>query len=498
MIESDRLIPQPFLDWYGIWAGQTGIGESGQAWVQDPPRGVQLAVQPAQKSAIFIAPEHPWEEGSLSPQVVICAEGVLKLWYLARGSAVGEPTFVAYAESRDGFAWTRPELGLQEYGGCTRNNLLFEHRKFELQSVFVDPTAAPAERYKALGRDSIFYHKGVEVHDMTRERKWEIRRAMQAAGYTREQQAEELYFIGLLRGAVSPDGCRWKFLEEPLLDVGRTGLDSQNIAAYDADAGKYVAYLRGHQDRRRLVRRIESATFGNFAPPHPVFGMDPQDPVDDDVYSSAYCRCPGSGRQLIFPGIYHRGSARVDVQLASSRDGLLWSRPERRPIIASEPEGYGMVFAFPNLVPLGPESWGLMFIGQYDLHDGGQRHQPERAPEWRWATWKPDRLVALEAPVEGCVTLVERPCQGQQLRLNFQTREEGGWIKVELVAPPSTPAAPVEALEGFGLEDADLLRGDEISRVVSWGGRSDLGALRGRNISLRLHMARARVFSTAL
>ena len=80
MIESDRLIPQPFLDWYGIWAGQTGIGESGQAWVQDPPRGVQLAVQPAQKSAIFIAPEHPWEEGSLSPQVVICAEGVLKLW----------------------------------------------------------------------------------------------------------------------------------------------------------------------------------------------------------------------------------------------------------------------------------------------------------------------------------------------------------------------------------------------------------------------------------
>ena len=139
-----------------------------------------------------------------------------------------------------------------------------------------------------------------------------------------------------------------------------------------------------------------------------------------------------------------------------------------------------------------------MFIGQYDRHDAGQRHQPERAPEWRWATWKPDRLVALEAPVEGRVTLVERLCQGQQLRLNFQTREEGGWIKVELVEPPSTPAAPVEALEGFGLEDADVLRGDEISRVVSWRGRSDLGALRGRNISLRLHMTRARVFSTAL
>ena len=39
-------MPQPFLDWYGVWAGQAGI-EGGQAWVQDPPVGVRLAVQEA-------------------------------------------------------------------------------------------------------------------------------------------------------------------------------------------------------------------------------------------------------------------------------------------------------------------------------------------------------------------------------------------------------------------------------------------------------------------
>ena len=49
---------QPFLDWYGIWAGQTGI-EDGQAWIQDMPSGVHLAVQPAQPSDIFITPEYP-------------------------------------------------------------------------------------------------------------------------------------------------------------------------------------------------------------------------------------------------------------------------------------------------------------------------------------------------------------------------------------------------------------------------------------------------------
>ena len=489
--------PQPFLDWYGVWAGQTGI-ENGQAWVQDMPVGVHLAVQPAQKSDPFIAPERPWEEGGLTPQVVLRVDDVLKMWYITRGAGQNQPTFIAYAESNDGFSWNRPELNLQEYDGSTANNLLFNFGDFELQSVFVDPSASPKERYKAIARDSIVYYKGAVVTDMTRERKWEIRHAMEEAGYTREEMVEELYFIGLLTGAVSPDGKRWTFLQEPLLDVGRTGLDSQNIAAYDAETGMYVAYLRGHQDRRRLVRRTEGEKFGQWSSTRPVFGMDPQDPVADDVYASAYCRCPGSGRHLMFPAIYHRWTSDVDVQLATSRDGLLWSRPERKPIISCQPEGYGMVFAFPDLVPLDAQTWGLMFIGQFDLHDWGERHDPGKKPEWRWATWKRDRLVALEAEVEGRVTLVERECQGRELRLNFQTQKEGGWIKAELVESPSSPASPVQAIEGFGLEEADVLAGDELSRIVTWKGRSDLSSLQGRKISIRLHLARAKVFSTAI
>jgi hypothetical protein len=335
---------------------------------------------------------------------------------------------------------------------------------------------------------------------MTQEKKWALRRAMEEAGYTREQMAEELYFHNLLRGAVSPDGVRWTFLKEPLLNVGRTGLDSQNIAAYDPDTETYVGYLRGHQDRRRVVRRTEGRRFGDWGPPRVVFGTDPQDPVEDDVYTSAYCRCPGSGRHLMFPAIYHRWTSTVDVQLASSRDGLLWSRPGRRPILPRQTEGgeYGMVYAFPDLVPLNAEEWGLMFIGQFDLHDWGGRLEAERPPEWRWATWKRDRLAALEAPVEGRVTLVERVCQGRELRLNFQTQREGGWIRAELVEPPTSPASPVKAIPGYGLEEADVLAGDELSRAVTWRGRGDLSALKGKAVSVRLHLARARVFSVAL
>ena len=120
----------------------------------------------------------------------------------------------------------------------------------------------------------------------------------------------------------------------------------------------------------------------------------------------------------------------------------------------------------------------------------------ERSPGLRHAFLS--GLAALEAPEEGRVTLAERECSGQQLRLNYQTQKEGGWIKVELVEPPVSPPAEVKAIEGFGLEEADVLRGDEVSAPVTWNGNADLSALKGRTISIRIRMARAKVFSTAM
>ena len=92
---------------------------------------------------------------------------------------------------------------------------------------------------------------------------------------------------------------------------------------------------------------------------------------------------------------------------------------------------------------------------------------------------------------------MERLCQGVELRLNFRTRQ-GGWIKVGLAHRPTTPASPLEEIEGFGVEDCDVLEGDHIAATVTWRGRSDLSALEGRNLSLRFQVARAQLFSTAM
>ncbi|MCZ6676835.1 MAG: hypothetical protein O7E52_06260 [Candidatus Poribacteria bacterium] len=495
------LTPQPFLDWYGIWPGQAGRDEHGRSWLEDAPRGVRLTVQPARKSAVFFRRERPWEQSNLNHMFVIFEDGRYRMWYAAYASSDPSEHFACYAESADGFHWERPELGIYEFQGSTANNILFSHSHFGLQSVFRDATAAPSERYKAIAAQAQFYRRGVPVAN-TRQTKLEIRgmrRTMELEGYTPEQIDAEAEIRQVVRGAVSPDGLRWTVLEAPLLDVGKTQLDTQNIAGYDPESREYVAYLRGHVERRRAVRRTGGPTFGNWSQPRMVLLADPQDAPDKDIYTSAYCRCPGSGRHLMFPSIFHRLSAELDIQLATSRDGWNWSRPERAPIVTRDTEDgvYSCIYASPNLVPLSDEEWGLPYLGNYDRHDWGGWPEIKPDGEYRWAIWKRGRLVALEAPIEGQFTMVERICQGDRLLLNYRT-EPGGWIQVALALPPSTPPAPVKELEGYGLTDCDILEGDELERAVTWRGNASLSALKGRRISVRIRMARAKLFSMAL
>ena len=198
----------------------------------------------------------------------------------------------------------------------------------------------------------------------------------------------------------------------------------------------------------------------------------------------------------MFPAIYHRMDSELDVQLAVSRDGWNWSRPERKPVItrAAEDGEYGMVIAGPNLVPLNEREWGLPYACTYQRHDRAPKEEGPSRDLFRWAIWERDRLAALEAPVEGRVTTIGRQCHGAELRLNFQTRK-AGWIKVELTTPPTEPISQVEPIEGFSLAEADPLSGDELDQVVTWKGRSDLSSLRGRKVALRIHMARTKLFS---
>ena len=503
---------QPFLDWYDIWAGQACANENGESWLKDPPLGVRLAVQPARRSPVFFRAEKPWEQARMAYPYVLWDDGRYRMWFWTSGAEEGGARFNGYAESRDGFEWERPNLGLVEYDGTRANNLLSRHSDFEINSVFIDPHAGPEERYKAIGPKTVFYRNGVVDAEMD----WVQFRQLGADTGTRDdptintmQVVEEQFGVrrdNVVQGAVSGDGLRWTVLDTPLVNVGNSVLDTQNVAAYEPETGEYVAYLRGmfHNENkfgytgRRAVRKTGGKKFGAWGPPRYVLVADPQDHVSDDIYTPCYCHYPGvPGLHLMFPSVYHRLDSEQDVQLAVSRDGWNWVRPERKPIITLESdEGqYGCIRAAPNLVPLNEEEWGLPYDGRYSRHDHGPAELPEG--EFRWAIWKRHRLVALEAPLEGRVTTIPRICQGGELRLNFQTKR-AGWIKVEIVTPPIEPVESIRPLEGFSADEADVLVGDELDKVVTWKGKGDLAALKGKQVAVRLHLARAKVFSMAI
>ena len=115
----------------------------------------------------------------------------------------------------------------------------------------------------------------------------------------------------------------------------------------------------------------------------------------------------------------------------------------------------------------------------------------------RWASWQRDRLVALEAPVEGSVTLHERECQGETLEVNFETKPHG-WIRMELIERGLYPAAEVKPLAGFTFAECEPLRGDASGAAVRWNGSASLAALKGKRVCVRVQFCQAKLFSFSL
>lgn len=120
---------------------------------------------------------------------VIRVDGKFRLWYAALDGARGEqgpanPSFwrVAYAESDDGLTWVKPDLGLVEYQGNRRNNLVLVEPvlgPINLKVLYEPEDPDPARRYKMVGH--VYWMKGTTRH-------------------------------GTLVPFASPDGLRWKSL----------------------------------------------------------------------------------------------------------------------------------------------------------------------------------------------------------------------------------------------------------------------------------------------
>jgi len=208
------------------------------------------------------------------------------------GSCWGESgTNSCYLESVDGLKWTEACAG---YGPRRQQGHQLARRPE--RTVFVDPSAAPAERYKAVTLNDMSF-VDFEAYKKARPDGWEPR--------ARRDDVGHVYYI---QGAVSPDGTHWTALAEPFV-VEHS--DTQIVAYYDARLRKYVIYTRGwmvgvqsptsqpgegrdwYGVGRRSIGRTESADFRRF-PLSNLIMVPPSDwPPSDVLYTNCRTSIPG-------------------------------------------------------------------------------------------------------------------------------------------------------------------------------------------------------------
>lgn len=539
--------PQCFVDWrfvkagfVGWYSGGSGPGSDHRVGVWEPaaanpvgrpaaPFGIRLRAQPAQETiGPIMARDRPWEY-TYHINTVLYDEGVYRAWYecvpedhFRRGDVAwpkGHGNLMCYAESDDGFSWRKPALGLAAYHGEEETNIVYGRdlspNGLHGGSVFKDPSAPPAERYKLIymgaaeesdiagWRSKQRARFGDDLDPMCLRDEGDLAvgqgaaeavgsrqtgRLLGASGHLDRERRPQVYWMA---GAVSPDGLHWTPLSEPLMVHFS---DTLNTAYWDAALGRYVGYFRTWRYGRRCVGRAETEDFRHWpSTPDTVLQAPLARHPSDDVYTNAKVIYPGSGNtHLMFPAIYHRLDDSREVYMASSVDGVNWQWVPGGPVAGRGELGewHGSdISASQGLVPLAGERMAVPVVGYVHAHKFPRGSEPFGAPGW--ATWRQGRLAALEAEEVGEFATVELLFEANELSLNLKCREAGS-VLVELRDGSGQP------IEGRTFADADPIVDDSVDRRATWRGAADIGRFCGQPISLAFRLRKSQLFAFEL
>lgn len=449
------------------------------------PTGIKLALETPEKSGFWLEADKPWENVLDFTMTVIQEDGKYRCWYpcqlpLEEVELIFEEDRVmnasrivlCYAESGDGFVWTKPNLGIFSFNGSTDNNIV--SHCCSTAAVFKDESAEPEERYKCLHFATI-PDRSADPANITNARKG-------------------------LYGAVSSDGLHWQTIEQPLI---RMFCDSQNVACWDPISKKYMAYVRGSYEGRAIFFS-EADSFREWPHPKVLMYPGPEDEPSTDYYTNGFTWYPDDPAiKFLFSGIYSHNTDQLHVRLGISRAGRNYQWISREPVLDVGPAGSWdgeRVYANPNLVKLPDGRLALPYTGYDFSHNETRFFQmyDDFAGNCRygWAIWEEGRIAGVEAEDAGeFFTSTHRAGLHHELTRVFN----GNGIEVNA---RSTRAGIVEielwedgnCLEGYSFADFKAIVGDHLWIRCEWSGKSDLSELAGKAIQLRFRMRSAKVF----
>lgn len=455
--------------------------------------GIYVTMNQPVKMESVIRPEKPWELGWITGNgTVLEDQGTYRMWYpvLPPTGPIADNAdnaLLCYAESDDGVYWTKPNLGIQEWQGSKANNILLQAGA-DTCSIFIDPRAADSEKYKLL---AVFF---------------------------RNEQAPNGPGIYIY---ASSDGLRWRLNPTVLFPFTP---DTQNQAFYDARIDKYVIYVRAWNPLR-TVGRVETddilkpwpytpsaipyLLFGPNAAPAPstevdtAFAYDERDPQPSDHYTSAAVPYPwAQDAYFMFPSAYRHypgppagrfeNDGPVDIQLASSRDGVTYQRVDRKPYIelglAGTQDG-GSLYMLVGLLRRGDEIY--QYYGAFPFTHGAYKGLPEerRIGAIMRVRQRLDGFVSADADMAGgSFTTPPLRFQGRQLTLNLNASAMGE-VLVEV------REATGEPIQGYTFADCDPLHRNHTALVVTWNGSADVSTNADRPVQLTFRLRAAKLYA---
>lgn len=433
---------------------------------------------------ICLVLDAPWEGNGCGYVTVLRNGAAYRMYYrgaqnTVEGGKLGRAhEFVTcLAESADGLHWTKPELGIVEFEGSKKNNIIRIGELCHDFSPFVDanPACPPEARYKAVA--ALGMRKGLLAYQ-------------------------------------SPDGVRWSPMNAGKPVITQGAFDTQNIAFWDALRGEYRAYIRDFRDGLRDIRTATSKDFIHwtepawlaypgaakehlytnqvkpyFRAPHIFIGF-PTRYIDRGWSPAMRALSELEHRELRAKANPRYGTALTEGLLMTSRDGLTFKRwPE--------------AFLRPGLRLKDNWKYGDNYIAWHAVETAS--HLPNSPPElslyagegyWTGAsvhirryTLRMDGFVSASAPMSGG-ELLTRPFtfEGRQLVLNMSTSAAGS-IRVEIQDADGRP------VPGRALADCPDIFGDTLEHAVEWKDGSDVAALAGKPIRLRITLRDADLFA---
>lgn len=489
-----------------------------------------------------IAPDRPWEGmiGWVSTYRD-AVTGRWQMWYQAYNATRTEDKrlkcVVAYAESKDGKTWSKPDLDLFPWHEVKRTNIVLigapnAHGDRYCNSVLVDPRDPdPARRYKMVYYD------------------WE--------------PDDERHRGGGMHVAFSPDGIRWtkhpgiksktsfgsKGMQAPLAgedpyfeQPGKGGTvrrnwrvpismsDAQDVF-FDEQKQCFVSYGKmwmpgpdGGIAWKHGMGRIESTDFIHWSKPQFILGPDDRDPPWLEFHTSPVF--PYNGQYLSVNQILNRAAGTMDIELMSSRDGFNWERNYRGPYFLNR--GQGAVFDAATLVTcntahvvgdemffhygayrgtaIGAVGLDRQVIGSKDYHSGiglamMQRDRfvavvPNPESNLRNSLKVSRETVGKPAPKAakpntiGQVTLKPLDMTGVR-RITVNADATKGNLQVELLNEDGY------RVRGFSRDEARPVTGDALAAEALWREKT-LSDLKPGRYMLRLHLNNARLFAITL